>query len=101
MYAHVNSANNYGFRGTFDGKGYTVSNLGGFNGISGTCGMFGAIGAGGVVKNVAFVNATIDGGNCGLFAMRSHGTFENVYVQELVLRRGTGRARSLDLITVR
>lgn len=81
MYAHVNSANNYGFRGTFDGKGYTVSNLGGFNGISGTCGMFGAIGAGGVVKNVAFVNATIDGGNCGLFAMRSHGTFENVYVQ--------------------
>ena len=81
MYAHVNSANNYGFRGTFDGKGYTVSNLGGFDGISGTCGMFGAIGAGGVVKNVAFVNATIDGGNCGLFAMRSHGTFENVYVQ--------------------
>lgn len=81
MFAHVNSANNYGFRGTFDGKGYTVSNLGGFNGISGTCGMFGAIGAGGVVKNVAFVNATIDGGNCGLFAMRSHGTFENVYVQ--------------------
>lgn len=81
MYAHVNSANNYGFRGTFDGKGYTVSNLGGFNGISGTCGVFGAIGAGGVVKNVAFVNATIDGGNCGLFAMRSHGTFENVYVQ--------------------
>ena len=81
MFAHVNSANNYGFRGTFDGKGYTVSNLGGFNGISGTCGMFGAIGAGGVVKNVAFVSATIDGGNCGLFAMRSHGTFENVYVQ--------------------
>ena len=81
MFAHVNSANNYGFRGTFDGKGYTVSNLGGFNGTSATYGIFGIVGAGGVVKNVAFVNATIDGGNCGLFAMRSHGTFENVYVQ--------------------
>lgn len=84
MEAHASSGgswNTYGFRGTFDGKGYTVSNLGGFNGTSATYGIFGIVGADAVIKNVAFVNATIDGSACGLFSMRMHGTIENVYVQ--------------------
>lgn len=84
MEAHASSGgswNSYGFRGTFDGKGYTVSNLGGFNGTSATYGIFGIVGADAVIKNVAFVNATIDGSACGLFSMRMHGTIENVYVQ--------------------
>lgn len=76
----------HGFRGTFDGKGYTVSNLGGTAGNNGanvgaTYGIFGHIGAGAVIKNVAFTNVTIGASNSGLFAQRSHGTFENVYVQ--------------------
>lgn len=84
MEAHASSGgswNSYGFRGTFDGKGYTVSNLGGFNGTSATYGIFGIVGADAVIKNVAFVNAIIDGSACGLFSMRMHGTIENVYVQ--------------------
>lgn len=70
MEAHASSGgswNTYGFRGTFDGKGYTVSNLGGFNGTSATYGIFGIVGADAVIKNVAFVNATIDGSACALF----------------------------------
>lgn len=80
------SVSDHGFRGTFDGKGYTVSNLGGTAGNNGanvgaTYGIFGHIGAGAVIKNVAFTNVTIGASNSGLFAQRSHGTFENVYVQ--------------------
>ena len=84
MEAHASSGGSwetYGFRGTFDGKGYTVSNYGGCVGNAGTNGLFGIVGADAVIKNVAFVNATIDSGNSGLFAMRFHGTLENVYVQ--------------------
>lgn len=45
----------YGFTGTFDGCGYTLS-----NGTFGRGGMFGAVALSGVVKNVAFVNARLD-----------------------------------------
>lgn len=71
----------YGFRGTFDGRGYTVSNLNGFTAVKATYGIFGVIGADAVIKNVAFVNVTISGNNSGLLAMRCHGTIENVYIQ--------------------
>ena len=42
-----------GFRGTFDGQGYTISNL---TINDGTHGLFGSIGAGAVIKNVKFEN---------------------------------------------
>lgn len=84
MVAHGGSGggvSDYGFRGTFDGRGYTVSNLNGFTAVKSTYGIFGVIGAGAVIKNVAFVNVTISGNNSGLLAMRCHGTIENVYIQ--------------------
>ena len=77
----VGGVSDYGFRGTFDGRGYTVSNLNGFTPAKTTYGIFGVIGADAVIKNVAFVNVTISGNNSGLLAMRCHGTIENVYVQ--------------------
>ncbi len=40
---------NFGFRGTFDGRGYTISNFG-----ANAYGMFGHIGQGAVIKNVKF-----------------------------------------------
>ena len=46
----ANTSGTNGFRGTLDGKGYKVSNTNAW----GTNGIFGAIGAGAVIKNVAF-----------------------------------------------
>ncbi len=75
-----------GLTGTFDGNGYTITDLKVTNGN----GLFGAI-VGGTIKNVAFVNAkngTIGGNNKynGLFAFIVKGvTFENVYVDVEVI----------------
>ncbi|MBO6263718.1 MAG: hypothetical protein J6N93_05560, partial [Clostridia bacterium] len=83
--SHMNSS--YGFHGTFDGRGYTVS---GFDYEVG--GIFGDIGDNAVIKNVAFTGAKatkrdyykvdrMDG--IGVLAANAAGTFtiENVYVQ--------------------
>ena len=45
-----------GFHGTFDGRGYTISNL-----TVGDNGVFGILGKNSLVKNVAFTNITTDG----------------------------------------
>ena len=61
-----------GFIGTFDGRGYTISNA-----YVGKMGFFKGIGAG-TVKNVAFVNVISDG---WALAQEIHGsTIENVFV---------------------
>jgi len=77
------SATDYGFIGTFDGRGYAIMNF-----VSRTQGgFFGIIGKTAVVKNVAFVNATMENpgsnGN-GLIAAATAGTIQDVLVQATI-----------------
>jgi hypothetical protein len=68
-----------GFSGTFDGNGYTISNINmpnaGWNN-----GFFGTILSTGVVKNVRFEAALVKGVYCGIIAGRNYGTIENCFV---------------------
>ncbi|MBR6773050.1 MAG: Ig-like domain-containing protein [Clostridia bacterium] len=50
------STSNYGFIGTFDGQGHVI-----YGGVYGQGGLFGHLGLDGVVKNVAFVGASVTG----------------------------------------
>jgi len=78
-----------GFVGTFDGRGHTISNI---ETKYENAGLFGKVGAAGVIKNVAFVNVINTGNNAGVdTTQRSirrnflsfvfYGTVENVYVE--------------------
>ena len=76
--------NNVGFFGTFDGRGHIISNLHtsctAYNGMGG---LFGMINTGAVVKNVAFVNMSVEGTYPFLLSGESRplmGTLENVAV---------------------
>ena len=73
------------FFGTFDGQGHIVSNLTIQKLDSKYCGMFGNIGydfGTGCVKNLALVNARVEGvATCGLLAGMIYGDVENCYVQ--------------------
>lgn len=76
---------NDGFRGVFDGQGFTISNLNiqieyslG-NPDIGT-GFIKTLGNGGVLKNVTFKNATVIGGHStGIALGNNYGTVENVH----------------------
>lgn len=78
----TNKQDEYGFIGTFDGRGYTF--IGGVFGNKENAdslkGIFGSIGAAGVVKNVAFVGAVI-GYNDMLMGSVIYGTLDNVLVE--------------------
>ena len=66
-----------GFRGTFDGKGYTISNI-----AFGDCaGLFSGIGLGGVVRNVAFKNVTLSGTDPCVIGALNFGTIESVLIE--------------------
>ena len=68
------------FLGTFDGNGYTISNLK-IESANGSTGFFAYIGTGGSVENLKLVNADIVGqGSTGAIAGTSTGTIENTYV---------------------
>lgn len=75
-----------GFNGIFDGKGYTISNLGVTNRTDHNCvtGIFGTIGKEGIVRNVAFVNGRMEGRTLfnvsSYFAVGIAGTVDNVFV---------------------
>lgn len=76
------------FLGTFNGKGYTISNLT-IASSNNSTGFFAYIGAGGKVANVKMVNANITGGNStGSIAGTSIGTIENSYVDGKVTGAG-------------
>jgi hypothetical protein len=96
------------FIGTFDGNGYTISNLtinntGAFN-----LGLFSWIGAAGTVNNVELLNGSLTAGsgyqNLGLLAGWNFGTISNAYATGAVSTgssfhiggwlAGTGAARS-------
>jgi formylglycine-generating enzyme required for sulfatase activity len=68
------------FIGNFDGNGFIISNIA-INGTSAYQGIFGYIGADGVVKNVGVVDGSISGGNyTGGIAGYNNGTIQNCYV---------------------
>lgn len=79
-----NALGKMGFHGTFDGLGYKVDGF-----AYGVGGVFGLLGAGAVVKNVAFTNCTIASAvkNTAILAQGAYGAsdshwkVENVYVQ--------------------
>ncbi len=67
---------NFGFKGTIDGKGHTISGIavsGRYQGLVTTL-------SGGTIKNLSFVDATVGEGAC-LIAAAGSGTIENIYVQ--------------------
>lgn len=90
-----------GFTGTFDGRGHTVSNVGGANDGNCRSGMFGLLKTGGVIKNTAFVNCwganyttdtgtRVEGKHNVLVGGMYGGTIENVY---LYVTRDTGMSQ--------
>ncbi len=80
-----------GLRGTFDGQGYTVSNLTVQGG-----GIFGVIGQGGIVKNVGFTNVTMSSSSWSKTAhvlamyIFDQAVIENVYIQVGAIPSGGG-----------
>ncbi len=78
----TNKQNEYGFIGTLDGDGYTVS-----SGTYSTGGLFGSVGSAGTIKNIAFVNASL-AYNCSVIAANFYGTLENVLI-DFVLPNNT------------
>ncbi|MBO7297622.1 MAG: hypothetical protein J6U60_01085, partial [Clostridia bacterium] len=69
------------FSGTFDGRGYTVSNVEQYTNNSSWSQFFGTLSSSAVVKNVSFVNYTFTGYiTSGLFAKYSEGTVDNVFI---------------------
>lgn len=82
------SINYNGFKGTFDGRGYTVKNA---SVSSSNGGLFGTMNKSAVVKNVAFVGVTISG-DSGLISSNFGGEISNVYVEgKLTCTRATSQ----------
>lgn len=80
-----------GFKGTFDGRGYTVSNA---SVAASEGGLFATMNQSSVIKNVAFINANVSG-DSGLISSNFGGTIENVYVEgKLVSTRATALSPS-------
>ncbi len=70
----ASSDSSINFRGTFDGKGYTVYNIV----LSNCSGLFGGIAATGVVKNTAFQAVTLRGETPVLIGGFNYGTIDNI-----------------------
>lgn len=64
------------FRGTFDGDGHAIRNWTIADDVRG--GLIAYSGGGAVIKNIAFINATVNGH--GLVSSNSNATFENIFV---------------------
>lgn len=66
----------WGLLGTFNGRGYTI-----YGGTYKAGGIFGGVGDGAVIKNLAIVNATLNGDRVGVFAKEIRSArLENVLV---------------------
>ncbi|MBE8951558.1 MAG: hypothetical protein SR1Q7_00230 [Quinella sp. 1Q7] len=88
-FAPIGNRNNM-FNGTFDGAGFTISNLkistGGNN-----VGLFGYVGEGGTIMNVTLDNVNVSGGDSvGGLIGANRGTIENCTVSGKVTGTGTG-----------
>lgn len=70
----------YGFKGSFDGRGHTISNLSISAPELGGVGMFGVISRGKVVRNIELVNARVEGrGGVGTIVGSNFGTVYNCH----------------------
>ena len=86
-------AGTIGFHGTFDGRGYKIDGF-----TYGVGGVFGLLGSGATIKNVAFTNCVMESNitNNGILAQGAHGTssanwkIDNVYVQGTVQGNNCG-----------
>ena len=75
----IGSSASRSFRGSFDGQGYTITNLT-LSESNNYLGMFGYIGNGGVVKNLGLKNVNIDGWSfSGGVAGYNEGSISNCY----------------------
>jgi len=76
----IGTSYNNAFTGSFNGNGYSISNLN-INSTSQYQGMFGCIGTGGVVYNVALVGGSVKGGSYtgGIAGYNYYGTIKNCY----------------------
>jgi hypothetical protein len=76
------------FKGTFDGKGYTISGIyinGNSTKLSDVHGLFGTIGSGGIVMNLGVLDSWIsDNGNVGAIAGANNGTVANCYSNSII-----------------
>ena len=91
---YTGSAGSYVFTdkwaGTFDGKGYTLSN---FKITEDFGSMFAYITSDGVVTNLAIVDATIDGAKGGIVATLNEGEISDIFIKgEIVNGDGSGDA---------
>ena len=76
------------FTGTFDGKGYVISNLQ-INTTATSQGLFGSIGNGGTVRNLGLSGAKIEGGNnVGILVGEHRGTINNSHTTGTVSALG-------------
>lgn len=80
----ANSVDNSGFIGTFDGRGYTIYNVAV---TADNAGLFGTLNKASIIKNVAFINASVTG-RSGLLTSYCGGTIANCYVDGSI----TGKA---------
>ncbi len=98
--AHTGTTNNYEFTdlwaGTFDGKGYTISNFT----ISEDFGsLFAYITPDGVVTNLAIVDATISGAKGGIVSTINEGEISNIFIKgEIVNGDGCLNGSTWDYI---
>ena len=83
-----------GFMGVFDGHGHTIMNA---NVTSTNGGLFGTLNEVAVVRNVAFINATV-GGRSGLITSNCGGTIENVYVEGKITFRFADKDNTSSLL---
>jgi formylglycine-generating enzyme required for sulfatase activity len=68
------------FTGSFDGNGFTISNLA-INRTTTYQGLFGYTGTGGVIKNIGLVNCNVNGENySGGVTGYNNGTIQNCYI---------------------
>ncbi|MCL1822876.1 MAG: YDG domain-containing protein, partial [Oscillospiraceae bacterium] len=89
------------FQGTFDGQGYTFSNMSITMGTAYDAGMFGSIWGGGVVRNLGLININVTGtgDNYGGIAGYHAGLIANCYVTGTISGRNNVGGITGDITT--
>jgi len=84
--ASLPGANDFRFTGTFDGDNHVIKNLV-IDTVQSGAGLFGAVGTGGVVKNLGLVDGEVKGGDSvgGLVGYMNGGTIENCFTSIRVI----------------
>ncbi len=80
------------FNGTFDGRGYTLSNLAASGANKG---LFQNLGAAGVIRNLKITNAKVSTYTAALVGAALYGTVEDVYVEGSITADGMGATSNL------